>query len=68
MSHVGVAPASLRLPVVSVLTGGSHLHSFTDSNTLKAASILVAVIFIVTLNYKQRTQSSLISGESDAFL
>lgn len=54
MSHVGVAPASLRLPVVSVLTGGSNLRSFTDSNTLKAASILVAVIFIVTLNYKQR--------------
>lgn len=45
MSHIRVGPASLRLPAVSVLTGGSHLHSFTDLNTLKAGSIVIAFVF-----------------------
>lgn len=45
VSHVRVAPASLRPPEVSVLTDGSHLRSFTDSNILKAGSIVVDVVF-----------------------
>lgn len=45
VSHVGVGRASLRLPAVSVPTGGSHLRSFTDLHTLKAGPIVVAVLF-----------------------
>lgn len=40
VSHVRVEPESLRLPAVSVPTGGPHLRSRADLNTVKSAPTL----------------------------
>lgn len=50
MSHVRVEPKSLRLPAVSVLTGGPHLRSCADLNTVKSAPTLCSQLRAKILN------------------